>query len=116
MKQERKRKQKQKGVYQVKRFFEPDRMAPVNLQVAYEQVVSSERYRIISFGAKRCERERGIRNAGGGHVMKEPRVAFYARVSSEQQAEAGTIDSQIASLAGTDYPGWIPAGGRAGVC
>jgi len=30
--------------------------------------------------------------------MKEPRVAFYARVSSEQQAEAGTIDSQIAAL------------------
>jgi hypothetical protein len=48
MKQERKRKQKQKGAFQVKRIFEPDRMAPVNLQVAYEQVVSSERYRIIS--------------------------------------------------------------------
>jgi site-specific DNA recombinase len=30
--------------------------------------------------------------------MKTPRVAFYARVSSEQQAEAGTIDSQIAAL------------------
>ena len=30
--------------------------------------------------------------------MKELRVALYARVSSEQQAEAGTIDSQIAAL------------------
>ncbi len=30
--------------------------------------------------------------------MNEPRVALYARVSSEQQAEAGTIDSQIAAL------------------
>ena len=26
------------------------------------------------------------------------RVAFYARVSSEQQAQSGTIDSQIAAL------------------
>ncbi len=26
------------------------------------------------------------------------RVALYARVSSEQQAEAGTIDSQVADL------------------
>jgi hypothetical protein len=46
MKQERK--WKQKGAYQVKRIFESDRMAAFNLQVAYEQVVSSERYRIIS--------------------------------------------------------------------
>jgi len=30
--------------------------------------------------------------------MTESRVALYARVSSEQQAEAGTIDSQIAAL------------------
>jgi len=30
--------------------------------------------------------------------MTELRVALYARVSSEQQAEAGTIDSQIAAL------------------
>ena len=30
--------------------------------------------------------------------MKELRVALYARVSSEQQAEAGTIDSQIVAL------------------
>ena len=29
--------------------------------------------------------------------MTELRVALYARVSSEQQAEAGTIDSQIAA-------------------
>jgi DNA invertase Pin-like site-specific DNA recombinase len=26
------------------------------------------------------------------------RVAFYARVSSEQQAQAGTIESQISAL------------------
>jgi site-specific DNA recombinase len=30
--------------------------------------------------------------------MTEQRVALYARVSSEQQAEAGTIDSQMAAL------------------
>jgi site-specific DNA recombinase len=30
--------------------------------------------------------------------MTEQRVALYARVSSEQQAEAGTIDSQVAAL------------------
>ena len=30
--------------------------------------------------------------------MTESRVALYARVSSEQQAEEGTIDSQIAAL------------------
>jgi hypothetical protein len=29
-------------------MFEPDRMAPVNLQVAYEQVVPSDQYRILS--------------------------------------------------------------------
>jgi hypothetical protein len=29
-------------------MFEPDRMAPVNLQVAYEQVVPSDQYRIRS--------------------------------------------------------------------
>jgi len=45
MKQERKR--KQKGAFQVKRIFEPDRMAPVNLQAAYEQLVSPEQYRIV---------------------------------------------------------------------
>jgi hypothetical protein len=45
MKQERKR--KQKGAFQVKRIFEPDRMAPVNLQAAYEQLVSPEQYRMV---------------------------------------------------------------------
>ena len=30
--------------------------------------------------------------------MNEPQVALYARVSSEQQAEAGTIASQLAAL------------------
>ena len=30
--------------------------------------------------------------------MNEPIVAIYARVSSEQQAEANTIDSQIGVL------------------
>jgi hypothetical protein len=39
---------KQKRTLQVKRMFEPDRMAPVNLQVAYEQVVPSGQYRIIT--------------------------------------------------------------------
>jgi hypothetical protein len=39
---------KQKRTLQVKRMYEPDRMAPVNLQVAYEQVVPPDQYRIIS--------------------------------------------------------------------
>ena len=30
--------------------------------------------------------------------MTEKQVALYARVSSEQQAEANTIDSQVAAL------------------
>jgi hypothetical protein len=29
-------------------MFEPDRMAPANLQFAYEQVVSSDQYRILT--------------------------------------------------------------------
>jgi len=44
MHQERKRKR----TLQVIRIFEPDRMAPVNLQFAYEQVVSSDQYRILT--------------------------------------------------------------------
>jgi hypothetical protein len=39
---------KPKRILRVTRMFEPDRMAPVNLQVAYEQVVPSDQYRIIS--------------------------------------------------------------------
>lgn len=39
---------KPKRILRVKRMFEPDRMAPVNLQVAYEQVVPSDQYRILS--------------------------------------------------------------------
>jgi site-specific DNA recombinase len=30
--------------------------------------------------------------------MTERQIALYARVSSEQQAEANTIDSQVAAL------------------
>jgi len=44
MHQERKR----KPTLQVKRMFEPDRMASANLQVAYEKVVPTEQYRILS--------------------------------------------------------------------
>jgi len=40
--------QKQKRILQVTRMFEPDRMAPVNLRVAYEQVVPSDQYRVLS--------------------------------------------------------------------
>ena len=39
---------KPKRIFRVTRMFEPDRMAPVNLQVAYEQVVPSDQYRILS--------------------------------------------------------------------
>ena len=39
---------KPKRILQVTRMFEPDRMAPVYLQVAYEQVVPSDQYRVLS--------------------------------------------------------------------
>ena len=39
---------KPKRILRVTRMFELDRMAPVNLQVAYEQVVPSDQYRILS--------------------------------------------------------------------
>ncbi len=38
---------KPKRILRVTRMFEPDRMAPVNLRVAYEQVVPPDQYRII---------------------------------------------------------------------
>ena len=44
MNQERKK----KPTLRVVRMFEPDRMASVNMQVAYEQVVPTEQYRIHS--------------------------------------------------------------------
>ena len=39
---------KRKRILRVTRMFEPDRMAPVNLRVAYDQVVPSDQYRILS--------------------------------------------------------------------
>jgi hypothetical protein len=44
MNQERKK----KPTLRVVRMFEPDRMASVNLLVAYEKVVPTEQYRILS--------------------------------------------------------------------
>ena len=44
MNQERKKKPTLRGV----RMFEPDRMASLNLQVAYEQIVPADHYRILS--------------------------------------------------------------------
>lgn len=41
-------KRKKKPTLRVVRMFEPDRMALVNLQVAYEKVVPTEQYRIVS--------------------------------------------------------------------
>ena len=37
-----------KPTLRVVRMFEPDRMASVNLQVAYEKVVPTEQYQIFS--------------------------------------------------------------------
>lgn len=39
---------KQKPILRVVRMFEPDRMASVNLQVAYEKVIPAEQYQILS--------------------------------------------------------------------
>jgi len=39
---------KKKPTLRVVRMCEPDRMASVNLQVAYEKVVPTEQYRIFS--------------------------------------------------------------------
>jgi len=44
MNQERKK----KPTLRVIRMFEPDRMASINLQVAYEKVVPAEQYRVFS--------------------------------------------------------------------
>ena len=44
---------KPKRTLRVKRMFEPDRMAPVNLQVAYEQVVPTDQYRISRLSKNR---------------------------------------------------------------
>jgi len=38
---------KKKRTLRVKRMYEPDRMAPINLQVAYEQVVPPRHYRLL---------------------------------------------------------------------
>jgi hypothetical protein len=43
-----KQKRTKKPTLRVVRMFEPDRMASINLQVAYEKVVPTERYRISS--------------------------------------------------------------------
>jgi hypothetical protein len=40
------------------RMYEPDRMAPANLQFAYEQVVSSDQYRILTPKPKSEELEK----------------------------------------------------------
>lgn len=50
---------KQKRMLQVKRMFEPDRMSPTNLQVAYERVMPARRHRIISLELK-CETRQKI--------------------------------------------------------
>lgn len=50
---------KQKPRLQVKRMFEPDRMSPINLQAAYERVLPSRCYRIISLERK-CETKRKV--------------------------------------------------------
>jgi hypothetical protein len=44
MRQER----KVKSTYRVIGMFEPDRMASVNLQFAYEEVMPTEQYRLLS--------------------------------------------------------------------
>lgn len=38
------RKTKQKRTIRVKRMFEPDRLSNVNLQIAYEQLISPQQY------------------------------------------------------------------------
>jgi hypothetical protein len=50
---------KQKRMLQVKRMFEPDRMSLTNLQAAYERVLSTRDYRIISLERK-CETKRKV--------------------------------------------------------
>ncbi len=40
-------------------------------------------------------------------MMNEPQIALYARVSSDQQAEARTIDSQLAELRSRIVADWF---------
>jgi hypothetical protein len=39
--------QKKPRMVKVKRMFEPDRIASINLQTAYEQVVPARQYRLL---------------------------------------------------------------------
>lgn len=39
--------QKKSRALKVKRMFEPDRIAAINLQTAYEQVLPTKQYRIV---------------------------------------------------------------------
>ena len=79
--------------------FEPSRVSPACMVQAYEQVVPLRRR---PTGA-------GAASAGGGgtadatcrketQIMNSTQVAIYARVSSDQQAEAHTVASQVAAL------------------
>ena len=82
-------------------MFEPTRLAATHLADAYTQVVplrppagplAGDHTPVDgAAGIAPCRRPRGL-------VMTALAVALYARVSSAQQAQAQTIDSQLAAL------------------
>ena len=51
--------QKKKRMLRVHRKYEPDRISPINLQTAYEQVVPLWRYRIIVLELK-CKTQQKV--------------------------------------------------------
>ncbi|MCJ7435048.1 MAG: hypothetical protein MUO77_16320, partial [Anaerolineales bacterium] len=51
--------QKKKRILRVHRKYEPDRISAINLQTAYEQVVPSQRYRIIVLELK-CKTQQKV--------------------------------------------------------
>lgn len=81
-------------------MFEPHRLQHDLLQTAYASLVPQSRRRLPRSQASSVAPPvppRDLR-ARSACAMKEVQVALYARVSSEQQAEAKTIDSQLAEI------------------
>ena len=83
----------------IQRRFAPTRMSATLLAEAYERIVPPRTHVLRSQVRPGDEREQHEQQPYAKESrMNQPQVALYARVSSEQQAEAGTIASQLAAL------------------
>jgi len=86
---------KPKKTRKINRKYEPDRLSLIRLADAYEKGVP--RY-IRILGEWLIETEKVMSKIWLEEEMAEKRIAIYARVSSDQQVDESTIDSQIAAL------------------